>query len=76
MISQRMLKIFCNFYGYDFIIRGHTFNEKESFYNLRDKCYTIFSASNYNDTGSVGCIAYFDYDRRKKLVIIKKSFLL
>ena len=76
MISQRMLKIFCNFYGYDFIIRGHTFNEKESFYNLRDKCYTIFSASNYNDTGSVGCIAYFDYDRREKLVIIKKSFLL
>ncbi|MBQ6143958.1 MAG: metallophosphoesterase [Clostridia bacterium] len=66
VISKAALKKFCKIYSYDFIIRGHTFYGNESIYNLFNRCYTIFSASNYVGSGNKGSIAYFDYYRISK----------
>ncbi len=67
VISREALENFCKAYNYDYIIRGHTFYGNESIYNLFDKCYTIFSASNYAGSGNIGAIAYFDYYRISKV---------
>lgn len=67
IISKEALENFCKVYNYDFIIRGHTFYGNESIYNLFNKCYTIFSASNYVGSGNTGAIAYFDYYRIGKV---------
>ena len=66
LISKLTLEIFCRTYGYDFIIRGHTFFGTESFHNLENRCYTIFSASNYCGCGNKGCVARLDYDGIEK----------
>ena len=67
IISKEALENFCKIYNYDFIIRGHTFYREEPIHNLFNKCYTIFSASNYCRTDNNGAIAYFDYHRILKL---------
>ena len=62
IVSIKTLENFCECYKYDFIVRGHTFLKATPIHNLANKCYTIFSASNYMGFDNVGCIAYFDYN--------------
>lgn len=67
VISKKTLENFCKRYGFSFIIRGHTFYKQDPCHNLMNKCYTIFSASDYVGSGNEGCVVYFDYYGMKEL---------
>jgi hypothetical protein len=51
---------FCETFGVDFIVRSHEAKEQGFANELNGKCFTIFSASNYCQSGNKGAFINFD----------------
>ena len=60
LFGYDMCEQFCRTFGVDFIIRSHESKEEGFANELDGKCYTIFSASNYCNSGNKGAFINFD----------------